>query len=247
MNTLDLTGRVALVTGASRGIGQAMALELAKAGAHVIATARTTGGLEDLDDAIKLIGGSCTLVPLDLLSSDGIETLADIVEERWGKLDILLANAGQLGTLTPAAQVTSKTWNEVIGVNLMAPARLIRAFEPLLLKAEAGRAVFMSSHAAVSRRAFWAPYAASKSALDAMVQCWADEHKSSNMRINVVYPGALRTSMRAKAFPGEEPMDLPEPQALWPLISGLVSPECILHGKIAKFEPHREKAQKEEA
>jgi NAD(P)-dependent dehydrogenase (short-subunit alcohol dehydrogenase family) len=236
MKKLDLTGKVALVSGASRGIGQAMALELAKAGVHIIATARTTGGLEDLDDAIKLVNGTCTLVPLDLLSSDGIENLGGIITDRWGKLDILIANAGQLGTLTPAAQVKAKTWNEVIGVNVMAPARMIRAFEPLLLKSDAGRAVFISSGAAASRRAFWAPYAASKSALDALVQSWADEHKSNPLRINVVYPGALRTTMRAKAFPGENPMDLPEAKALWPLIAELVATNCERHGEIVRFE-----------
>jgi NAD(P)-dependent dehydrogenase (short-subunit alcohol dehydrogenase family) len=236
MKTPDLTGKVALVSGASRGIGQAMALELAKAGAHIIATARTTGGLEDLDDAIKLVNGTCTLVPLDLMSNDGVENLGTIVADRWGKLDILIANAGQLGTLTPAAQVKAKTWNEVIGVNLMAPARMIRAFEPLLLKSDAGRAVFISSGSAESRRAFWAPYAASKSALDALAQSWADEHKANPLRINVVYPGVLRTTMRAKAFPGENPMDLPEAKALWPLIAELVSETCERHGEIVRFE-----------
>jgi NAD(P)-dependent dehydrogenase (short-subunit alcohol dehydrogenase family) len=236
MTQIDLTGRVALVSGASRGIGQAMALEMAKAGAHVIATARTQGGLEDLDDAIKLVGGSCTLVPLDLQSPDGIESLGNIVQERWGKLDILLASAGQLGTLTPAAQIKSKTWNEAIGVNLMAPARFIRSFEALLLKADAGRAVFISSGAAASRRAFWGAYAASKAGLDALVQSWAEEHDKNALGINLVYPGAMRTAMRAKAFPGEDPMTLPEPQALWPLISQLIADDCDRHGEIIRFE-----------
>ena len=235
MTAIDLTGRVALVTGASRGIGRAMALELGKAGAHVIATARTTGALEEVDDLIRAAGGSSTLVPLDLLSSDGIEQLGAIVEERWGKLDILLANAGQLGVLTPAGQVKAKTWNEVIGVNLLAPARLIRAFEALLLKSDTGgRAVFISSGAATSRRAFWAPYAASKAGLDALVQSWADEHNNNPLRINLVYPGAVRTVMRAKAFPGEDANALPEPGTLWPLIAELVSDDCQRHREIVK-------------
>lgn len=235
MTAIDLTGRVALVTGASRGIGRAMALELGKAGAHVIATARTTGALEEVDDLIRAAGGSSTLVPLDLLSGDGIEQLGAIVQERWGKLDILLANAGQLGVLTPAAQVKAKTWNEVIGVNLLAPARLIRAFEALLLKSETGgRAVFISSGAAESRRAFWAPYAASKAGLDALALSWADEHHNNPLRINVVYPGAVRTVMRAKAFPGEDANTLPEPASLWPLIAELVSPDCRRHREIIK-------------
>ncbi|WP_417478441.1 SDR family NAD(P)-dependent oxidoreductase [Maricaulis sp.] len=235
MTAIDLTGRVALVTGASRGIGRAMALELGKAGAHVIATARTTGALEEVDDLIRAAGGSSTLVPLDLMSSDGIEQLGAIVEERWGKLDILLANAGQLGVLTPAAQIKAKTWNEVIGVNLLAPARLIRAFEALLMKSETGgRAVFISSGAATSRRAFWGAYAASKAGLDALVQSWADEHKNDSLRINLVYPGAVRTVMRAKAFPGEDANALPEPGTLWPLIAELVSDDCQRHREIVK-------------
>ncbi|MAC89281.1 SDR family NAD(P)-dependent oxidoreductase [Maricaulis sp.] len=237
MTQTNLDGRLALVSGASRGIGRAMALELAKAGAHVIATARTTGGLEELDDDIVKAGGSCTIVPLDLMSPDGIEKLGGVITERWEKLDILLANAGSLGVLTPASQVKSKTWHDVIGVNLMAPARMIRAFEPLLLASDAGRAVFISSGAASSRRAFWAPYAASKAALDALVESWANEHVNNpNIRINTVYPGALRTQMRSKAFPGENPDTLPEPSALWPTIAELVSPDCTRNGETVKFD-----------
>lgn len=242
MTSLDLSGRVALVTGASRGIGRAMAIELARAGAHVIATARTTGALEELDDAIREAGGSTTLVPLDLLSEDGIEKLGQIVSERWGKLDIMLANAGQLGVLTPASQVKAKTWNQVVGVNLMAPARMIRAFEPLLLESDAPRAVFISSGAAESRRAFWGPYAASKAALDALVQSWAKEHEQNALCANLVYPGKMRTVMRAKAFPGEDPQELPHPSELWPLIAGLVSPDCEQHGEILRFEPSLQSA-----
>ena len=237
MTQIDLTGRLALVSGASRGIGYAMALELAKAGAHVIATARTQGGLEDLDDAIRKAGGTATLVPMDLMSEDGIEQLGQIVAERWGKLDILFANAGALGELTPAAQVKAKTWQTVIGVNLIAPARMIRAFEGPLLASEAGRAVFVSSNASISRRAFWAPYAASKAGLDALVQSWAEEHANApNLRINILHPGAMRTIMRAKAFPGEKADTLPHPSVLWPLVSELVSPDCTRHGEIVRFE-----------
>jgi NAD(P)-dependent dehydrogenase (short-subunit alcohol dehydrogenase family) len=236
MTTPDLTGRVALVSGASRGIGRAMALQLAKAGAHVIATARTTGALEELDDLIRENGGTSTLVPLDLLSEDGIEQLGQIVAERWGKLDILFANAGQLGVLTPASQVKAKTWNEVVGVNLMAPARMIRAFEGLLMASETPRAIFVSSGAAESRRAFWGPYAASKAALDALVQSWANEHQNNPLQINLVYPGKMRTIMRAKAFPGENADDLPHPDTLWPLIAELVATDCKRHGEIIRFE-----------
>ncbi|MBO6764368.1 SDR family NAD(P)-dependent oxidoreductase [Maricaulis sp.] len=237
MTDIDLKGRLALVSGASRGIGRALALELAKAGAHVIATARTQGALEELDDAIKAAGGTTTLVPMDLMSEDGIEQLGQIVTDRWGKLDIMIANAGALGELTPAAQVKAKTWQNVLGVNLVAPARMIRAFEGPLLSSDAGRAVFISSGAASSRRAFWAPYAAAKSGLDALAQSWAAEHVNSpSLRINVVYPGAMRTRMRAKAFPGEDPNSLPEPAALWPLVAELVGPDCARHGEIVRFE-----------
>ena len=237
MTDIDLKGRLALVSGASRGIGYAMALELAKAGAHVIATARTQGGLEELDDKIKAAGGTATLVPMDLLSEDGIEQLGQIINERWGKLDILLANAGALGELTPAAQVKAKQWQTVVGVNLIAPARMIRAFEGPLLASDAGRAVFISSGAAESRRAFWAPYAALKAGLDALVQSWAKEHETQGkLKANVVYPGVMRTIMRAKAFPGEDPKTLPHPSVLWPLISELVSPDCTRHGEIVKYE-----------
>lgn len=230
-----LKDKLALVTGASRGIGRAIAIGLAKNGAHVIATARTQGGLEDLDDAIREAGGSCTIVPLDQMDPEGIEKLAGIIEERWGKLDILVAAAGQLGELMPAAQISAKTWNEVMGVNVIAPARLIRAFEPLLLKSDAGRAVFLTSGAAKSCRAFWAPYAASKAALDALVRSWADEHEKAALRINLVNPGPMRTAMRKKAFPGEDPQTLPAPDAILPLILSLVGEDVTRHGDWINF------------
>lgn len=235
MTEKPLAGRVALVTGASRGIGYALSLALAEAGAHVIATARTQGGLEELDDAIRAAGGTATLVPLDLASPDGIETLAGIVRERWDRLDILIGNAGVLGTLTPASQVSAKTWNEVFAINVIAPARLIRAFEPLLLKSGAGRAIFMTSGAARGRKAFWAPYASSKAALDALIESWANEHKGSALNINLVNPGPMRTAMRAKAFPGEDPQTLPEPGALAPLILELAAPDCTTHGQTLDY------------
>ncbi|MEE2567169.1 SDR family NAD(P)-dependent oxidoreductase [Hyphobacterium marinum] len=235
MTKKPLEGRVALVTGASRGIGYALSLSLAEAGAHVIATARTQGGLEELDDAIREAGGSCTLVPLDLASPDGIEKLAAIVTERWSKLDILIANAGVLGKLTPASQLSAQTWNEVFAINVIAPARLIRAFEPLLLKSDAGRAVFMTSGAARGRKAFWAAYASSKAALDALVESWANEHLGSRLNINLVNPGPMRTAMRAKAFPGEDPETLPAPEDLAPLVLELVTPESTMHGKTVDF------------
>ncbi|WP_420432873.1 SDR family NAD(P)-dependent oxidoreductase [Hyphobacterium sp.] len=230
-----LNDKLALVTGASRGIGRAIATGLAAQGAHVIVTARTQGGLEDLDDEIKANGGKCTLVPLDQMDPEGIEKLAEIVAERWGKLDILVAAAGQLGELTPASQVSAKTWNEVFGVNVIAPARLIRAFEPLLLKSDAGRAVFLTSGAAKSCRAYWAPYAASKAALDALVTSWADEHGNSALRINLVNPGPMKTAMRKKAFPQEDENQLARPEDILPLILSLVGDDTTRHGEWIDF------------
>lgn len=230
-----LEGRVALVTGASRGIGRAVALDLAAKGAHVIATARTQGGLEELDDAIREAGGQSTLVPLDLMQSDGIEKLAGIVKDRWSKLDILVANAGVLGELTPASHVSAKTWNSVFGINVIAPARLIRAFEPLLMASDAGRAVFLTSGASKNRKPYWAPYAASKAALDALVESWAKEHMSSALRVNLFNPGPTRTAMRAKAFPGEDPMSLPAPEEVAPAISALCLPSSKRHAEWVSF------------
>lgn len=233
--THPLEGRVALVTGASRGIGFAAAKALAQAGAHVIATARTQGGLEELDDAIRAEGGACTLVPLDLAGPDGIEKLADIVSERWGRLDILVCNAGVLGVITPAHQISAKVWNEVMGINLIAPARFVRAFERLLKASDAGRAIFTSSAASTHRRAYWAAYSASKAALDALAQSWARELDDTPVRVNLVDPGRVRTKMRAKAAPGEDPMTLPHPDDVAPLFVELSLPSETRNGEIVRF------------
>ena len=236
MTQLDLKGRIALVTGASRGIGHAIALELGRAGAHVIATARTQGGLEELDDAIKAAGGTTSIVPLDLMSPDGIEKLAQIVKDRWGKLDILVAAAGDLGTVTPAAQVQPKTWNSTFGVNVIAPTRMIRAFEALLFESDAPRVLFISSGAAESRRPYFAPYAASKAALDALVQSWAKEHEQTALKANLLYPGPMRTAMRKKAFPGEDPMMVPPPEEVWETVAPLFAPDCEQTGEIVRHK-----------
>jgi NAD(P)-dependent dehydrogenase (short-subunit alcohol dehydrogenase family) len=227
-------GRVALVTGASRGIGFSVALALAGAGAHVIATARTQSGLEDLDDAIRKQGGSpATLVPMDMASADGIEKLAEAIQQRWGKLDILVVNAGVLGMLTPAAQIPAKVWNEVLAINLLAPARLIRAFEALLKASDAGRAVFTTSGIGSQRsRAYWAAYGASKAGLDALVKSWALELAGSSVRANLLDPGSVRTRMRAKAVPGEDPQSLPHPDDIAPAFLALCSPEETRTGEI---------------
>ena len=230
--SLPLKGRVTLVTGASRGIGYATAVELAKQGSHIIATARTQGGLEDLDDAIRAAGGACTVVPMDLRHPDGIDQLGKAIHERWGRLDGLFANAVLLGEMAPVPHIDPKKFDETIAVNVTANYRLIRSFEPLLQASPSGRAVFMSSGAATSRRAFWGVYAASKSALEALVQCWAHETEQSNLRINLVDPGPVRTQMRAKAMPGEDPSVLPQPADIAVKIAPLLSPEWDTHGDV---------------
>ena len=228
-----LAGRVALVTGASRGLGYAIALKLAEAGAEVIATARTQAGLEELDDAITAMGGKATLVPLDLNSQDGIEKLAEAVTARWKKLDIMVANAGVLGMLTPASQLTSKVWNEVLATNLIAPARMIRAFEALLKASDAGRAVFVTSGVGSRRaKAYWGAYGASKAALDNLVQSWAEELDGQPLKVNLFNPGATRTRMRAQAVPGEDPQSLPAPSDIAPKLVELCLPTETRNGVI---------------
>ena len=231
----DLTGRVTLVTGASRGIGYAASLALAQAGSHVIAVARTQGGLEDLDDAIKTKGGECTLVPMDIKNHDGIDQLGGIINERWGRLDGLFANAGILGEITLAAHTTPKSWDDVIATNLTANVRLIRSLDTLLRTSESGRALFQTSGVANSRRAYWSTYAASKAGLEAFVQCYAKEAESSSLRVNLLNPGAARTAMRAKAMPGEDPATLPNPTDIAPLIVDMLSPDYLENDTIVTF------------
>lgn len=230
--TLDLSGRVALVTGASRGIGYFLAKELAAAGAHVIAVARTVGGLEELDDEIRAAGGEATLVPLDLTDMAGIDRLGGAIHERWGKLDILAANAGILGVIAPIGHVEAKVFDKVMAINVTGTWRLIRSVDPLLRLSDAGRAIIMSSGAAHSARAFWGPYAASKAAVEAMARSWADETKNQPLRINSVNPGATRTAMRAQAVPGEDPQTLPHPSEIARKIVALADPAMTQTGKI---------------
>ncbi len=200
--TLPLANRIAVVTGASRGIGRAAALALAEAGAHVIAVARTAGGLEELDDAIKAKGGAATLVPLDLKDSAGIDRLGAAIYERWGRLDMLFANAGILGTITPLAHLDPKVWDEAMAVNVTANWRLIRSLDPLLRLSDAGRALFVSSGAARSCRAYWGPYSVSKAALEALVRTYAEEVRKTPIRVAAIDPGRTRTAMREQAMPG---------------------------------------------
>lgn len=228
--TLDsqkpLAGRIALVTGATRGIGEAVALGLAKAGAHVIAVGRTQGALEALDDAILAATGEhATLVPLDLREPDGLDHLGAAIHQRWGKLDILVGAAALLGPLTPVSHLEPKGWDMVLSTNLTANWRLIRSMDPLLRASDAGRALFFSSSVARTRPAFWGVYAATKAALEALVDVYADETENTPIRAFCVDPGAMRTKMRAGAFPGEDPKTVPAPETIVPFVVDLVRPD----------------------
>ncbi|MBB3919396.1 SDR family NAD(P)-dependent oxidoreductase [Rhizobium fabae] len=229
---INLEGKIALVTGASRGIGYFTALELAKAGAHVIACARTVGGLEELDDAIKAIGGSATLVPFDLADMEAIDRLGGSIFERWGKLDILVANAGVLGVISPIGHIEAKVFEKVMNINVNATWRLIRSVDPLLTRSDAGRAVIMSSGAAHKCRPFWSAYSASKAAVEALARTWAGETQSTPLRITSVDPGATRTAIRAQAVPGEDPMTLPHPSEVAKAILPLLGPGVTETGKL---------------
>ena len=237
--SIDLKGRLALVTGASRGIGYFTALELAKAGAHVVACARTIGGLEELDDAIKAVGGSATLVPFDLADMAAIDKLGGSIFERWGKLDILVANAGVLGTISPIGHVEAKVFEKVMTINVTATWRLIRSVEPLLLKSDAGRALILSSGAAHSCRPFWGVYSTSKAAVEALARTWAAETQKSALRVNSINPGATRTAMRAQAMPGEDPATVPHPSEVAAAILPLASHDLKETGKLFLVRENR--------
>lgn len=232
MMDIDLKGRIALVTGASRGIGYFTALEIAKRGAHVIACARTVGGLEELDDAINAVGGTATLVPFDLADMAAIDKLGGSIYERWGKLDILVANAGVLGTISPIGHVEAKVFEKVMTINVNATWRLIRSVEPLLLKSDAGRALILSSSAAHKCKPFWGPYSASKAAVEALARTWAGETQRTPLRILSVDPGATRTAMRAQAIPGEDPETVPHPSAVAETLMSLLGPGMTETGKL---------------
>jgi NAD(P)-dependent dehydrogenase (short-subunit alcohol dehydrogenase family) len=231
MTEQRLRGRIALVTGASRGLGNAVARRLAREGAHVIAIARTVGALEELDDAIKAEGGAATLVPLDLLELDRIDPLGPHLHQRFGKLDIFVANAGMLGTLGPLVHHDAKLWDDVMKVNVSANWRLIRTLEPLLRLSDAGRAIFVTSRTATAPRAYWGAYATSQAAAAALARTWADELAATPVKVNLVNPGFLRTSMRAAAFPGEDPQKVRAPDDVTDIFVDLAQPDWSRSGE----------------
>jgi NAD(P)-dependent dehydrogenase (short-subunit alcohol dehydrogenase family) len=239
MSEKRLAGRIALVTGASRGIGRAAALELAREGAHVVILARTVGALEELDDEVRALGSTATLVELDLQKGDRIDALGPSLFQRWDRLDILVGNAGVLGPLSPLAHVATDAWASVIDINLTANWRLIRTCDPLLRRSDAGRAIFVGSAAAADPTAYWGPYATSKAGLEALVKTYAGEVESTPVRVNLIYPGPVRTAMRAKAFPGEDPATLPTPEDVAPMFVDLALPSVTANGRIFEFERRR--------
>ncbi len=230
-----LESRVAVVTGASRGLGRAIALTLAKQGAHIIATARTQGGLEELDDEIKAMGSTATLVPADIKDFPAIDRLGAAIFERWKKLDIVVGNAGILGKLSPLGHVDPKVFEDVIAVNVTANWRLIRSFDPLLRASDAGRAIFVTSGLAQKCWPYWGPYSISKAALEAMVRTYAAECETTSIRANCFSPGATRTRMRAQAMPGEDPETLPTPDEVAAQIISLCLPSLKDNGAVYRY------------
>ncbi len=230
-----LTGRLALVTGASRGLGRATALELAREGAHVIISARTNGALEEVDDEIRALGGKATILRLDLRQGDRIDQLGPTIYQRWGKLDILVAAAGVLGPLSPLTHVTADAWGMTIDVNLNANWRLIRTLDPLLKLSDAGRAIFVTSGAATGDKAYWGPYTASKAGLEALARTYAAETETTGLRVSIVNPGPMRTQMRARAFPGEDPKTLPPPEDVARMLVELALPSSAANGEVVSF------------
>jgi NAD(P)-dependent dehydrogenase (short-subunit alcohol dehydrogenase family) len=231
----SLQGRIAVVTGASRGIGRAAALELASRGAHVVAVARTQGALEELDDEVKAVGSSATLVPMSVTDYAGVDRLGAAIFARWKKLDILVGNAGVLGKLSPLPHLEPKLWDEVFAVNVTANWRLIRSLEPLLRQSDAGRAVFVTSGAATDINAYWGAYAVSKAALEALVRTWAAELASTPVRVNLFRPGPVATRMRAQAMPGEDPATIPTPAAIAPQLVDLCEPSFTSTGEVRRY------------
>jgi len=236
-DTDKLAGKTALITGASRGIGLSVAKAYAGEGAHVILVARTRGALEEADDAIRELGKSATLIPLNLTRGDKLDALGPSLYERFQQIDILVGNAGQLGPLSPLDHIREEDWQSTLDINLTANWRLIRTIDPLLKRAPSGRAIFSTSGAASGRHAYWGPYAASKAGLEALVKTYAAECANTNVRVNLVNPGPVATRMRSKAFPGEDPKSLPQPDDLAGLFIRLASDSLKENGEIFTYRP----------
>ena len=227
----QLDGRLILITGASRGIGRAAAIACAAAGAELIITGRTSGALEEVDDEIRAVGSSATIVELDQTDYAATPRLADAIANRWGRLDGFVANAGQLGQMAPMAHIEPDIWERTLSVNLTSIWFQAKTFDPLLRAAPASRVVLVSSGAAVGARPFWGAYAVSKAGLESMALAWAAENEQTNMKINLLDPGGTATAMRASAFPGEDPATLPSPADIAPAFVTLLSDSCEGHGE----------------
>jgi len=227
-----LTGRIALITGASRGIGAAVARRFAAEGAQLVLVARTVGGLEEADDAVRAVGGTATLVPLNLSDFEAIDRLGQSLFERFGRLDILVGNAALLGTLTPIAHIKPREWSDVLNLNLTANWRLIRSLDPLLRAANAGRAVFVTADVGRLPRAYWGTYAVSKAALESLVRVYAAEVEQTPLKVNLIDPGPVRTSLRAKAYPGEKPEAVRAPDEVTDAFVELAEASCRRHGEL---------------
>jgi len=226
-----LAGKVALITGASRGIGAAVAERFAREGAHVVLAARAVGGLEEADDAVRAAGGSATLVPLDLRDFVKIDELAAALYERYGRLDVLVGNAAEFGVFSPLAHIDPAVWSEIIALNLTANWRLIRAMDPLLRAAPAGRAIFVADEIARGSRPYWGPYAVSKAGLETLVRIYAGENALTGVRVNLLDPGVVRTRLRARIFPGENPAGVPTPDSVAGAFVALAVAECAYQGE----------------
>ena len=227
-----LAGKIALITGASRGIGAAVALRLAGEGAHVVLAGRTAGGLEEVDDAVRAVGSSATLIPFDLRDFGKIDDLAAALYQRYGRLDILVGNAGEVGVLSPLGHIDPKLWDEVMGLNLTANWRLIRAMDPLLRAAPAGRAILVTCAVGREAEAYYGPYAVSKAGLETLARIYAGEVARTAVRVNLIDPGIVRTRLRSRMFPGENPATLPAPDSVTDAFVDLALPECSKNGEI---------------
>lgn len=241
-NHIDFKGKTALITGASRGIGAAIARLLAREGAHVILVARTIGGLEAVDDAIRAEGGRATLMPLDLFKLEALDALGPTLHQHHPHLDMLIGNAAMLGTLAPIGHIKPAEWQKVMDLNVTANFRLIRTLDPLLRAAPAGRAVFVTSGAARNPRAYWGGYAVSKAALEMLVQTYAAECEGTSVKANIFDPGRVRTAMRAQAYPGEDPQSRPAPEDIAPYVLPLLREECAMNGEILSVPSEKQAA-----